>query len=143
MQKTLTITNDIGELGVMNRFLEEAGAAYGWNEAVTMSLNLVMEEAVSNVIFYAYEQGEKGKTIDISVAYEAPQLTVTVSDTGRLFDPTLRKDPDISLPADERPVGGLGIFLIKRIMDEVLYRREGNRNVLVMKKKIDGTNQSV
>ena len=62
-------------------------------------------------------------------------MIVTLIDHGIAFDPTLRKDPDITLSAEDRPIGGLGIFLIKKIMDEVSYQRVDERNVFIMKKK--------
>ena len=132
MQKTLRIKNDIHELSMMNQFLEEAGEELGLSTAFMMSLNLVMEEAVSNIIFYAYK-GDVEDAVDISLVGE---LIVTLIDHGIAFDPTLRKDPDITLSAEDRPIGGLGIFLIKKIMDEVSYQRVDERNVFIMKKKI-------
>ena len=130
MQKTLRIKNDIHELSMMNEFLEEAGEELGLSTAFMMSLNLVMEEAVSNIIFYAYK-GDVEDAVDISLVREGGELIVTLIDHGIAFDPTLRKDPDITLSA-----GGLGIFLIKKIMDEVSYQRVDERNVFIMKKKI-------
>lgn len=135
MQKTLRIKNDIHELSTMNQFLEEAGEELGLSTAFRMSLNLVMEEAVSNIIFYAYK-GDVKDAVDISLVKEGGELIVTLVDHGIAFDPTLRKDPDITLSAEDRPIGGLGIFLIKKIMDEVSYQRVDDRNVFVMKKKI-------
>ena len=134
MQKTLRIKNDIHELSMMNQFLEEAGEELGLSTAF-MSLNLVMEEAVSNIIFYAYK-GDVEDAVDISLVREGGELIVTLIDHGIAFDPTLRKDPDITLSAEDRPIGGLGIFLIKKIMDEVSYQRVDERNVFIMKKKI-------
>ena len=96
---------------------------------------LVMEEAVSNIIFYAYK-GDVEDAVDISLVREGGELIVTLIDHGIAFDPTLRKDPDITLSAEDRPIGGLGIFLIKKIMDEVSYQRVDERNVFIMKKKI-------
>ena len=135
MQKTLRIKNDIHELSMMNEFLEEAGEELGLSTAFMMSLNLVMEEAVSNIIFYAYK-GDVEDAVDISLVREGGELIVTLIDHGIAFDPTLRKDPDITLSAEDRPIGGLGIFLIKKIMDEVSYQRVDERNVFIMKKKI-------
>lgn len=135
MQKTLRIKNDIHELSMMNQFLEEAGEELGLSTAFMMSLNLVMEEAVSNIIFYAYK-GDVEDAVDISLVREGGELIVTLIDHGIAFDPTLRKDPDITLSAKDRPIGGLGIFLIKKIMDEVSYQRVDERNVFIMKKKI-------
>ena len=135
MQKTLRIKNDIHELSMMNQFLEEAGEELGLSTAFMMSLNLVMEEAVSNIIFYAYK-GDVEDAVDISLVREGGELIVTLIDHGISFDPTLRKAPDITLSAEDRPIGGLGIFLIKKIMDEVSYQRVDERNVFIMKKKI-------
>lgn len=134
MQKTLRIKNDIHELSMMNQFLEEAGEELGLSTAFMMSLNLVMEEAVSNIIFYAYK-GDVEDAVDISLVREGGEL-IALIDHGIAFDPTLRKDPDITLSAEDRPIGGLGIFLIKKIMDEVSYQRVDERNVFIMKKKI-------
>ena len=115
--------------------LAAAGEELGLSTAFMMSLNLVMEEAVSNIIFYAYK-GDVEDAVDISLVREGGELIVTLIDHGIAFDPTLRKDPDITLSAEDRPIGGLGIFLIKKIMDEVSYQRVDERNVFIMKKKI-------
>ncbi|WP_099464442.1 MULTISPECIES: ATP-binding protein [Parabacteroides] len=136
MQKTLCIENDIKELDRINDFLEVVDEEFHLPSAFRMKLNLVLEEAVSNIIFYAYKPGEKGCSINIVVSYDKGWLTLMLIDSGIAFDPTKRENPDITLSADERPIGGLGIFLIKQIMDEVSYRREKKQNVLIMKKKI-------
>ena len=81
MQKTLRIKNDIHELSMMNEFLEEAGEELGLSTAFMMSLNLVMEEAVSNIIFYAYK-GDVEDAVDISLVREGGELIVTLIDHG-------------------------------------------------------------
>lgn len=136
MQKRLRIKNDTSELFVMNLFLEEAGEEFGLSTAFMMSLNLVLEEAVSNIIFYAYAGKEVEDAVDLALILEEGVLTVVVKDHGIPFDPTLRDDPDVTLPAEERPIGGLGIFLIKNIMDEISYQREDDQNVFIMRKRI-------
>lgn len=136
MQKRLRIKNDTSELFVMNLFLEEAGEEFGLSTAFMMSLNLVLEEAVSNIIFYAYAGKEVEDAVDLALILEEGVLTVVVKDHGIPFDPTLREEPDVTLPAEERPIGGLGIFLIKNIMDEISYQREDDQNVFIMRKRI-------
>lgn len=136
MQKRLRIKNDTSELFVMNLFLEEAGEEFGLSTAFMMSLNLVLEEAVSNIIFYAYAGKEVEDAVDLTLILEEGVLTVVVKDHGIPFDPTLREEPDVTLPAEERPIGGLGIFLIKNIMDEIFYQREDDQNVFIMRKRI-------
>lgn len=137
MQKTLKIKNDIRQLATVERFLRKTADFFGWGEPLVGNLNLVLEEAVSNIIFYAYEgENRHEEEIELSFSYEQPDLIVKLSDGGCPFDPTARPDPDIGLAAEERPVGGLGIFLIKKLMDEVGYQRIGDKNVLILKKKI-------
>lgn len=136
MQKTLRIKNDIGQLSVVSQFLEETGEELGLSTAFVMSLNLVLEEAVSNIIFYAYAGKNEEDGVDITLTLEQGMLTAVVRDHGIPFDPTSREDPDIMLAVEERPIGGLGIFLIKKIMDEVSYHREDGQNIFVMRKRI-------
>ena len=97
------------------------------------SLNLALEEAVTNVILYAYPEGTEGEVfVDAAAADTA--ITFTITDGGKPFDPTSREEVDINAPLEERPVGGLGIHLVRRIMDDVRYERRGERNVLILTK---------
>ena len=100
-----------------------------------MSINLALEEAVVNVMNYAYPEGTIGE-IDISVTFSDGSITFTIQDTGTPFDPTKVSNPDTSLSAEERPIGGLGIYLVRELMDEVSYCYENNHNILTLKKKI-------
>lgn len=92
MQKTLRIKNDIHELSMMNQFLEEAGEELGLSTAFMMSLNLVMEEAVSNIIFYAYK-GDVEDAVDISLVREGGELIVTLIDSWDCFRSDFKKRP--------------------------------------------------
>jgi len=98
-----------------------------------LPINLVLEEALSNVIFYAYEAGSS-QEIHIEIEYVAPRLKITIKDTGKAFDPIQKEDPNLHLPVEERPIGGLGIFLMRKIMDEISYERLGKENILRMTK---------
>lgn len=139
MEKRVRLRNDIQELETMNRFLEECAVALGLPPSFMVNLCLVMEEAVSNIIFYAYDQDQRVEdAVLISLGFNGVDLVIRVEDHGKPFDPTARLDPDITLSAEERPIGGLGIFLIKKIMDEVSYSREEGRNILLMSKCFSG-----
>jgi len=94
-----------------------------------------LEEAVSNVIFYAFDD-EKEHDIKIVISLENKILSIEIIDDGKPFDPTARKEPDVSLPAEDRPIGGLGIFLIRKMMDNVTYTRHNNLNTLTLLKNI-------
>lgn len=106
------------------------------DEELRFKIELSIEEAVENVVQYAYEGGigwlEAGTKLDDKTLV----LTIELRDAGVPFNPLEKDDPDITLSADERPVGGLGIFLCKNMMDSISYRYEDGNNVLVMKKQI-------
>jgi len=132
--KQLVIQNDIAELNRVVAFLEGLEEEWELPLAIITPINLVLEEALSNVIFYAYEKGSSHE-IKIDFAHSANQLDITITDTGKPFDPTQKEDPDIELSVEDRPIGGLGIFLIRKIMNEVSYERVGQENILRMTKK--------
>jgi serine/threonine-protein kinase RsbW len=133
--KLLIISNDITELNRVVAFLDELEESWMLPMTFMTPLNLVMEEALTNVIFYAYEVGSKNE-IQIDFGLIGNQLDIKITDSGKPFDPTNKPDPDISLSVEDRPIGGLGIFLIRKIMDEVSYERVGQHNVLQMTKTI-------
>lgn len=136
LSKQLVIRNDVSELNRVQAFTEELEALGMFPASFSMQLNLVLEEALSNIIFYAYQQGSS-HTIQVDFVALDKSLEVTITDSGKAFDPTAKEDPDINLPAQERPIGGLGIFLIKKIMDELSYTRKQEYNILKMKKNFD------
>ena len=136
-KKSLELTNRLEEIEKLPVLLEEICSQWQLPVSVAASLNLVLEEAVVNVIQYAYPEGEEGTlTIDVEWKEQEQLLQFTLSDAGKPFDPTAVPDADTSLSVEERPIGGLGIFLIRQMMDGVEYRYYNNRNVLVMQKRI-------
>jgi serine/threonine-protein kinase RsbW len=134
-EENIVITNKVEELPILAAKIEELAERWELPMSLAMNLNLVLEEAVSNVIFYAFNDQEKHE-IEILLSIESKILTIEISDNGIPFDPTLRQKPDIELPAEERPIGGLGIFLISKIMDTVTYSRQNNQNKLTLIKNI-------
>jgi len=135
MRKEIKLKNQVGELDIMAQFIEEIGEELGLEMELLMSLNLVMEEMVSNIIFYAYPEGTEG-TIDIAVESDGKELTFFLNDYGREFDPTKKADPDLNINPAERDIGGMGIFIVRNIMDSVTYQRLGGKNMLTLKKVI-------
>jgi anti-sigma regulatory factor (Ser/Thr protein kinase) len=110
-------------------------AETGMDKSLAMSLNLALEEAVSNVILYAYPDGASG-LVDVEAIIWKDHIDFIVSDNGVPFDPTTGGNPDLTLDVKERPVGGLGIYLVKSIMDHVAYSRREGKNILSMTKKL-------
>lgn len=131
----LSLHNDVQQILLLEGFMERVAGAAGLDPATTMSLNLALEEAVTNVIMYAYPKGKEGP-VDIDAVVDGGELCFVLSDSGTPFDPTAAPEADISLGVEERPIGGLGIFLVRKIMDRVTYQYTGGRNTLKMLKKI-------
>ena len=119
----------------MAQFVEEIGEELGLDMELQMNLNLVMEEMVSNVIFYAYPEGTEAE-IELLAECDGKELTFVLSDKGREFDPTLKEDADVNTNPAEREIGGMGIFIVKNIMNQVTYQRLEGKNLLTMKKSI-------
>ena len=135
MQQKLTLHNDITEVPTLGEFVEQVAEQLGYNMTDSMNMNLALEEAVVNVMNYAYPTGLEG---DVTVEAKAntEQLTFTITDSGQPFDPTVRGEVDITLPAEERAIGGLGIHLIRRYMDSINYERHEGHNILTLRKKL-------
>lgn len=135
MEKKLTIENHIEQLAGVATFVEELGEELGLSVEHVFNFNLVLEEAMTNVIMYAYPEGETHE-IWLTAIEQDGVVTFRVEDEGTAFDPTAVPDADVTLSAEERAIGGLGIFLIRQLMDEVEYQRVNGRNQLTMKKKL-------
>ena len=101
-----------------------------------MKLQLVMEEMVANVIFYAYPNGTSAD-ITLTAESNGEELTFVLSDSGKPFDPTAKEDADTETNPMDRKQGGMGILIVKNIMNEVSYQRFGETNQLTLKKKLD------
>jgi anti-sigma regulatory factor (Ser/Thr protein kinase) len=99
-------------------------------------IELSVEEAVENVVRYAYDGGIGWLEAGTSLDHDTLVLTIELRDAGTPFNPLEIPDPDITLPADEREIGGLGIYLCKKMMDSISYRYEDGNNVLTMTKKL-------
>jgi anti-sigma regulatory factor (Ser/Thr protein kinase) len=134
-RKSIVLNNDIQEVPLLATFVEGVCEEVGMDAATTMQMNLAMEEAVVNVMNYAYPIGEKGE-IAIEATTDNGMLNFVIKDSGTPFDPTAKEDADTTLSAEERPIGGLGIFLVKQIMDNVSYEYKEGKNVLTLSKRI-------
>ncbi|MBQ6574231.1 MAG: ATP-binding protein [Bacteroidales bacterium] len=135
MEKSIILANDIAEISKLNQFIEEIGEEFSLAPDLVFNLTLVMEEAVVNVINYAYPKEDHEK-IYVSARLHKGSIIMVIADNGKEFDPTLAPEADITLSAEERPIGGLGIFLIRNIMNEVKYERIEGRNILTLEKKL-------
>ena len=135
MKKTLVLSNDIRQIPELAAFVEALAEELSLNPAEAMSLNLALEEAVTNVRMYAYPAVVTGQ-VELDVDALPGRLVFELSDSGVPFDPTAAPDADISLGVEERPIGGLGIFLVRQIMDSVEYERRGGKNIMTLTKQL-------
>src|SRR5690625_3826393 len=131
-----SLTNDLEELETLAVKLTTFGESENLSPVIVQQLNLALDELVTNAIQYGFENGKKG-LIEIELERDEKQVTAILSDNGRSFDPFQTAEPDISLPVEERQVGGLGVFLVRQLMDEYSYRREKNRNRIRLSKHLE------
>jgi anti-sigma regulatory factor (Ser/Thr protein kinase) len=128
----LIVRADLSALEAIADFLAEALA--GCSDKLVFAVQLAVDEACSNTILYGYPDGEAG-TITVACTVDDETVRVTITDDGVAFDPLTAPPPLLDIPAEERPIGGLGIHFIRTVMDSVAYAREGEKNVLSMEKK--------
>ncbi len=128
---TLSLNNDIQELEKLEPFLNDFFEQKNLDLSRLPQLDLALEEAVANVIMYAYPKGERG-TVEITIETKEEQIQIDISDAGTPFNPLQRPEVKLSNSIEERPIGGLGIHLIKEIMDKVEYQYKDGKNMLTM-----------
>lgn len=135
IKRQLTLPNDVKEVPLLAEFIDGICEAAEVDMMLTMQLNLAIEEAVVNVMNYAYPAGTEG-TVCIDAQMSNGVLQFVISDSGAPFDPTARAEVDTTLSAEERGIGGLGIHIVRQIMDSIDYKRVDGRNVLTLGKKL-------
>ena len=145
MHETLVMDNDVRQVAQLSTFIKALATRIGLDKSVTSNLRLAIEEAVVNVMQYAYPKETKGQVTlqaDViepennDVDYDKNLLQICIIDEGVPFDPTEMPEADTTLNAEERPIGGLGIFLMRELMDSINYERSDGRNILTLKKYI-------
>ena len=134
-ERHLILHNDIQQIPQLAEFIETIADEINLDQGLAMSLNLALEEAVTNVILYAYPKGSDGR-VDVEAIISKDKLKFIISDSGKEFDPTAAPEADVTLGVEDRPIGGLGIYLVRKIMDSVSYERTDGKNVLSMIKKL-------
>ena len=134
-QIRLTLDNSLTELDRLNEMLEQFNTEWLLSDKLLLQLNLVLEELFTNAVCYGYKDDSK-QQIDFLFLLSADEIQITMCDNGRPFDPTSPEDPDLDGPLSEKEIGGLGIFLARQYTDTLNYRREENKNIVTLTKKI-------
>lgn len=139
MEKEIIIENQLDEIPRINQFIEELGMSLKLPSGITMSVNLAIEEAITNIIRHAYPEGNSSEII-LRASAAPGVLTFLITDEGISFDPTNRKvDNETPLTLEQHLTQGLGLFLIRRTMDEVEYHSTGGQNQLILRKLVDAS----
>ena len=128
----MTVRADVGELDRVTDFVNEELELSGCPMKTLMQIDLAVEEIFVNIAHYAY--GPDGGDAAIRVEADSSGASITFEDGGKPFDPTKKEDPDATAPAEKRQIGGLGIFITKKIMDGIAYEYREGKNILSIRK---------
>ena len=132
---SLQVEANLDALQQVQNAVEEFGEAQNWPQKLIYQINLVLEELSVNIINYAYD-GDEAQKFDIRMVLEADTLTIDIIDGGRAFNPLSEApEPDLTSDVEDRPIGGLGVYLVRKVMDDLHYRREMDKNHITLVKK--------
>jgi anti-sigma regulatory factor (Ser/Thr protein kinase) len=132
---TIQIPADVREIERLNRLVRQFGELHDVPSRTLYSVNLALDELVTNVILYGYEEGS-GQDVVIKLVTTDKELIASVSDSAKSFNPLEVEPPNLNAPLEERQLGGLGIHLVRSLMDHVSYARENEKNVLTVRKRL-------
>ena len=138
---SIVLINERREIERLSEAVERFGEAHHLLADDVAAVNLVLDEIVINIIAHGYDD-EQEHQIRVSLTLEGDLLTIQVEDDSKPFNPLDAALPNLDLPIDERPIGGLGIHIVRSTVDAVQYRREGGRNILRMRKTMTGREEA-
>ncbi len=131
------LKNQLSEIERLARIVDDFGRRHQIEVQIIYTMKLALDEILTNIISYAYDDA-KEHIIVIRLSLDQEKWTVEVEDDGRPFNPLNAPEPDTKQLLGERPIGGLGIHLVRKLIDELEYRRQNDRNILVMRLKVKG-----
>ncbi|MFI3171162.1 MAG: ATP-binding protein [Eubacteriales bacterium] len=134
--KEITVDATLENLAVVQRFIEEELEIIGASMKAIMQTSIAVEEIYVNIAHYAYNPDVGEATIRCSVDEEPLRVSIQFLDSGKPYNPLEKEDADITLTAEEREIGGLGILMVKKSMDEVTYEYEAGKNILTIHKNL-------
>ena len=134
-QITFSLAGSLSELDRLSDKLKMVGERWNLSEKAILQMNLALDELFTNVVSYGIDN-QVNQQISFTLDHCGEEIKIVVTDSGKPFDPTRAPDPELDLPLDKQPVGGLGIFLMRQYTDKVEYRRENEKNIVTLTKKI-------
>ena len=132
----LSLVNDLQEIGAAAVKIDEYCEARGLSPQIAYAVNLSIDEILTNTISYGYDDDDEQHRIDLTLRVDGETLVVVIVDDGRAFNSSLTQDPDVETALEERALGGLGLFLVQQMMDDVSYQRRDERNVITLTKSM-------
>lgn len=132
----LIVHNELAELERLSEFLSEFSKKHCLSEDLSLDLNLALEEIFCNIVKHGYTDEERHE-IAVALDLNEGMVSLFVEDDGIAFNPLDALAPVLDGPVEKRPIGGLGVHMVRTVMDDVEYRRQGGRNLLVMKKRVE------
>lgn len=135
--KEITIDATVDNVAVVTDFVNEELQKIGCSDKAMRQIDIVIDELFSNIAFYAYNPGDGSVTMTVDVTDHPISVVITFMDNGKPFNPLAAAEPDTSLSAEDRKIGGLGIFLVKKTMDEVSYEFKDGKNIIQIKKCVN------
>ena len=138
--KEITVPADIGNLAFVTDFVNSILRRLKCSRRNRIQIDVAIDEIFANIVHNAYDNNsgkEKGSVcVRVESLRDAGAVAITFIDSGRPFDPRTAKDPDVSLSLKKRPVGGLGIYMMKRSVDEIRYEYKDGQNILTIQKSL-------
>ena len=134
--KELTIAATVENIGTVTDFVNEQLEALDCPMKAQMQIDIAIDELFGNIAHYAYHPEVGNATVRVEVTEEPLAVIVTFIDKGMPYDPLRAAEPDITLSAEERNLGGLGIYMVKKSMDEITYEYKDGKNIMSIKKKL-------
>ena len=134
--KELTIAAKVENIEAVTDFVNEQLEALDCPMKAQMQIDIAIDELFGNIAHYAYSPGTGDATVCVEAGEDPLSVTVTFIDRGVPYDPLKKDDPDTTLSAEERDIGGLGIFMVKKSMDDITYEYKDGQNILKIKKKL-------
>lgn len=132
----LTIAATVENIEAVTDFVNQQLEALNCPTKAQMQIDIAIDELFGNIAHYAYNPEIGSATVRVEVTEDPLAVIITFIDNGIPYDPLAKDDPDVTLSAEDRDVGGLGIYMVKKTMDEISYEYKGGQNILTIKKKI-------
>ena len=136
MKREVTLPAVVDSIRIVTEFVDEQLESHACSLKLQMQIDIAVEEIFVNIAQYAYSEGTGKAKISLNMLESPSRFVITFTDTGIPYDPLAKPDPNIRLSAQERQIGGLGIYMVKKSMDDMRYERREGQNILTIVKNM-------